>query len=230
MAPALQNAVALGRSGEQKDTHPNTAPASWQGAPGSRQPGQRPALPFPGESCRGGVPITPLHWAAGRGPGWLRGCAERPTGPERRCPVRPHCSSVAVMAGAADVRPTASVAPSVLRAPRNTSPCHSSLPLKLLVVHRARPGVLPRGPVCQGQAAERHRALAGQGPLLPGPVALLPLVPGAPRDSVVPGPRLLPPQPAKAEAGEGARDRSLSWFITSQPCALLHWSHEQRHL
>lgn len=218
MAPALQNAVALGRSGEQKDTHPNTAPATWQGAPGSRQPGQHPALPFPGESCRGGVPITPLHWAAGRGPGRLRGCAEQPTGPECRCPVRPHCSSVAVMAGAADVRPTASVAArSTLRAPRNTSPCHSSLPLKLLVVHRARPGMLPRGPVCQGQAAERHRALAGQGPLLPGPVALLPLVPGAPRDSVVPGPRLLPPRPAEAEAGgrsPGSEPR-LVYYITT---------------
>lgn len=40
MAPALQNAVALGRIGEQKDTHPNTAPATWQehlapGSPGS---------------------------------------------------------------------------------------------------------------------------------------------------------------------------------------------------
>lgn len=154
VAPALQNAVALGRSGEQKDTHPDTAPATWQGAPGSRQPGQRPALPFPGESCRGGVPITPLHWAAGRGPGRLRGCAERPTGPERRCPVRPHCSSVAVMAGAADVRPTASVAAGSTLSPPGPS---EHFPVSLFLAFEA---------AGSSQSTSRR---APSGPRLPGP-------------------------------------------------------------
>lgn len=143
-SPAGQNPVPLRAAGRGRTQH---CPCRTARAPGFRQPGPCPALPFPGGSGRVAVP-SPLHWAAGRGPGGDAACGpgrlregSAQSGPgHRRGPASPRASAPPARQGL-HLRG----APSACRAP-GALPCVAPFPPpRCRVAHRRAPGALGAG-------------------------------------------------------------------------------------